>query len=77
MNVLKKLILLFGLAAMPAIAPAQAPNPAPQVAAPEAKAVPAPVAAPPAVAVIPEAPPSQVVWSSSPTPPAPRRDDDR
>ena len=69
--------------APPAAEPA--PAPAPQiVAAPveeavveEAPAVPAPVAAPPAVAVIPEAPPSQVVWSSSPTPPAPRRDDDR
>ncbi|RDV01566.1 cytochrome c oxidase subunit II [Sphingorhabdus pulchriflava] len=55
MNVLKKLILLFGLAAMPAIAPAQAPNPAPQVAAPEAKAVPAPVAATTAATAAPAA----------------------
>ena len=55
MNVLKKLILLFGLAAMPAIAPAQAPNPAPQVAAPAAKAVPAPVAATTAATAAPAA----------------------
>ena len=51
--------------------------PAPAVVAEEEAVVPAPVEPAPAVTVIPDAPPSQVVWSSAPTLPAARRDDDR
>lgn len=50
MNLFKKLVLMLGLATMPALAMAQAPNPAPAPAAVEAKAEAAPVAAAPVAA---------------------------
>ena len=54
MNILKKLVLVLGLASMPALVAAQAPNPAPAPAAAEAKAVAAPVATAPTVAPVAE-----------------------
>jgi cytochrome c oxidase subunit 2 len=52
MNIMKKLVLAFGLAMLPALVSAQAANPAPAAApaAAEAKQVPAPVQATPAAA---------------------------
>jgi cytochrome c oxidase subunit 2 len=52
MNIMKKLVLAFGLAMLPALVSAQAANPAPVAtpAAAEAKQVPAPVQATPAAA---------------------------
>ncbi|MFZ1566284.1 cytochrome c oxidase subunit II [Sphingorhabdus sp.] len=54
MNILKKLVLVLGLASMPALVAAQAPNPAPAPAAAEAKAVAAPVTTAPTVAPVAE-----------------------
>lgn len=50
MNILKKIIIAWGLASLPALAAAQAPNPVAAPAAVEQKAVPAPVVAAPAPA---------------------------
>jgi cytochrome c oxidase subunit 2 len=59
MNMMKKLVLAFGFAMLPALVSAQAANPAPvaaSAAAPEAKQVPAPVQATPAAAPVAAAP---------------------